>query len=390
MSDQTTATPTAAPDMGAFVPQEAPQAPAQPAAPRLSFAEAKAALRASVAAPVAPEQTSAQQAPVEPTPDATGRLHGDDGRFVEKPEGQTDGAPSAETTAESKEGPEAGGDTADTDAAGGAPPKGFVKIELPADHPLREQGHDYVLAPEGKEDLYRNLANSAVRRREVEAVNTQLREREEELIRTAAALRASQEFTSNLFADRRITDTYWQLREDQGPDAANYWLQGLVSEAGQNVGQYIEQAQAQAAEARYTAQANAFLQADVPQARRLYPHWNDQEFQTSLASYASYAAATGAELSVASFKEHADAIYARHPKVQEAIAEYRARERQQQENAIREQGAAREREALSRTREIVDSHPLAALPAAAHTGHQDAPPAVRLNYRDARRAATGR
>jgi hypothetical protein len=366
----------------------APEVAVQPAAPppsgiAMTREEARAAAFGAPLTTVTATQAKA---------DATGRLHSpEDGRFIDKPadEQAIDPPPSAEQTAETTGEPAAPADAAapPTDEPdGGDLPEGFVRLEIPENDPLRAQGHESVPVPKGMEEVFKNLLNRPVRRKEVEAAQAATVQLETQLDQYAAALRASQEFTALVFSDPRVTQTYFEIAEDKGPEAARDYLTGLAERHGEGASKYLEEAQQARAEARHKQAAEAFLGEATTTGRKAYPVWNDQEYHRAIAAYASYAAQTGENLTLESFKEFADPIYVRHPQVRERLSALRQQREQERVAEERKKGADRERADLNRAKKQADENPLSVLPSAMNTGHVPAAPAAAaLTYEQARR-----
>lgn len=287
---------------------------------------------------------------------------GPDGKFVAKEPA------AAEATADAEQEPAPTGEQT---------PAGFVRIELAQDHPLRAQGHDHVLAPAGQEDLYRALANQPVRRAEVEAARQREAALQQDLARTQAQARAQAEFNALLFDRPEVIDTYRNIAQEHGDDAAQTWLNGLLSQHGEAAQGYVEQALQQQQEAAYQRQATEFVQTVQEQAGDRYGHLPEAEraefLSTTLAAFGAWAEARGqSDLSLDDYYRYADAFYIQHPAVQQAVqgwsaeqerAATAAREKQEQDAAAARAQQAREQ----RTRE---ENPLGTIPAAAHTGHR--------------------
>lgn len=361
-------------------PEAAPAAPVAPEAPAAPAWSAQDVVRGLHLAspPAAPVEASAEPvAPAEPAApvvDANGRVHGTDGRFVEAPQ---EGAASAATDGNAPAADAAPGDAPEVSepTAADAVPEGFVRIELPEDHPLRERGRDHVLAPAEMEEDYRGLVNSPVRRREVEAAQQQVGQLEQSLIQLQASLRAQAEFQQALFSDRRVMDTYWAIESDHGQEAAASWLQGVLAENGRSVEQYVTQAQQQRAAEQHEQAAQGFL-ADVhSQIPTLYPLWGQAERSRALLAYASYARESGEPLSIQNFRQFADARYVQHPEVQAMLRARLAEQQQQAAAEVQRQQAEAARAQLQAHAARQAEVPMAGVPAIAATG-QPAPVAT--------------
>lgn len=353
----------------------------------MTAAEARANLTAS---PI-PAQAPAR----EPVVDATGRLHApDNGKFLEKPGAEAPAGvaatdPAEQTADGAVEAPLAEGETAtDTEpAAGGSLPEGFVRLPVPEGDPLRDQGHEFVPVPAGMEDVFKNLLNRPVKRKELDTARQTATQLEQELDRHAAALRAANEFNAKLFADPRIIQAYHQQIEDYGQEHADTWLSAVISGEAQNASRYVDEAARERSERRNEQAAQQFLQ-DVGGVRNAFPFLDDAEFNEALTVYASAAAARREELDIEKFKATTRKLFIDHPRVQEALAARRAR--LAADEALRKApaitGEANERAALDRARSVAGDG-LSILRSAAGTGHAPAPPAAPKLTRDQARAA---
>jgi hypothetical protein len=271
-------------------------------------------------------------------------------------------------------------------------PAGFVRIGLPADHPLRERGAEHILAPEGQEDEYRALVNGHVRRAEIERARQEADAAHQQRLQTEAALRAANEFVHTLFTDPRIVSTHLAIREEQGDEAAQVWLHGLMQQQGQNVQRYVEQAQAEFYQQQVQRQAQGFVADALPQAAARYPHWQEADVRRALASYGAYLEATGAEaMSLDEFYGHADTLYIRDPRVRPEIERFAQQKEQERLDALRREMAERERQELQRAAEARAANPMGRMPAAMHAGRTAPVETPRpQTVHEARRALTAR
>jgi hypothetical protein len=396
------APPVSTPEAPPTAPESGPRP--EPAAP-LTREQAKANLRT----PLPSKEPAPATEPSEPKPDATGRLHGPNGKFVEKP-GESPGEKSAETpspesaepTAEREAGPEAEGDSATTESEGAQTPEGFVRIELPQDHPLRDQGHEFMLAPEGQEDLYRNLANSPVKRRELEEARTQREQLENELIRHQAAVRAANEFNALLISNPQIIETHKAMRAEYGEEYADTWLSGLIQQQGQNVDRYVGEAQAAHTERQQRQEAQTFARTALETAARDVPAEiaNVTNFQghvqNALAMYATdlqlrHQRGESASFDYAAFRqEFLQPALMRDPQVRQVVERAAEQRRAAEAERTRQANAEKERAALEQARQKINENPLGAVNSAAHTGHVPAPESKPMSYAEAKNQALGR
>lgn len=327
-------------------------------------------------------------APVaEPIVDATGRLHApENGKFLEKP-----AAEPAQDTADSTaaEVPLAEGETATPTESdpGGSLPEGFVRLAVPDGDPLRDQGHEFVPVPQGMEDVFKNLLNRPVKRKELDSAREARAQLEQELDRHAAALRAANEFNAKLFSEPRIIQTYNSMAEDYGPEQANAWLKSVIDGEAQNASRYVDEASAERQERRNQQAAQQFLQ-DVEGVRTAFSFLDDAEFTKAMRVYASAAAAGGEDLDIEEFKRTTRKLYIDHPRVVALLDQRRAE--QTAAAALKAAPAvaaeAAERADLERARSVQDNG-LSILRSASGTGHAPAPPAAPKLTRDQARAA---
>jgi hypothetical protein len=345
-----------------------------PAVPELSAQDVVRGL--SAPDPVEAVPVAAPVEPAAPVVDATGRAHdAETGQFV-----------AAEVNGVAAEAADVAGEPAAEIAPGDAPasdgeaatpevPAGFVRIELSENHFLRDRGRDHILAPEGMEEDYRSLVNNPVRHAEVKEAREYAGQLEEALVRHQAALRALNEFNAVIFRDPRVIDTYRGIEADQGRDAATLWLNGLLTEHSQGIDQYVQEAQAARAarQAEIVSQqhaeaANTFLEAAFEQAPQVYPHWSPQEFQSALSAYASFAKASNAPaLSVEEFRQYADALYIRHPKVQAQVQAFVNQRTQAEAERIANERAAQVREQAAKAAALAAENPMGGIPSALGT-----------------------
>lgn len=392
------AAPAAAPTPAPAAPAPAPAA--QPSAPT-TRAEARAALRTPVApAEKAPTTDPATPAtPQEPKVDATGRAHGEDGKFVEKPkdgtpapekEPGTEPAATSEKESQLEEKPDA--------KAADEVPEGHVRIPVPEEL-QRNFGHERIV-PEKDAEFFRFTLNVHTKRKaEIAEAQGRADEYEQRLAQHEAALRVANEFTTLLLTDPRILEAHNQIRQDHGPEEAARWMQGLMNEHGQNASKYATEAMQKVSERRQQAAAKTWLResfeassAKVPEAIVKLPEY-ESHFLRAQAAYS-------ADLQLRErqgertqydadefFQDFLAPRLRKIPQVMSALEQARAQREQQAAAAAAEKGKERERAALDQTKQRIDEIPMAAVPAAVSTGHEPAgAPQKAPSYREARRA----
>lgn len=330
-------------------------------------------LNAAVPAPEASAPAAPQPAPAAPSTasDARATL----GRVITAPPAPAESAPAVDTptpaepaaaqqdAAEPAAGPARDPETGrfTSPAATEEVPAGFVRIELPEAHPLRDRGRDYVLAPEGQEAEYRNLVNTPVRRAELEAATQRAEALEQQMIQYQATLQARNEFLQQVLTDPTLAQRLAEVREVYGEDAAQDFLNGILARQDGSIKERVEQL-AQAAEAQRTAQAAQQFFTDVTaQASSLFPHWSAGEVQEALYAFGSFCEAKNVpSATLQDFVEFANPYYIRHPRVQEEVRGYLSR--QEQEQAAKQQ-------ALEEQAQRLAGNPMGRIPVAAvHAG----------------------
>lgn len=161
--------------------------------------------------------TSTQPAAATPVIDATGRAHDpSSGQFTTLPAADAAGSPAPAAVTSQPE-PVA------TQPAAALPQT--RRIDLPADHPLREQGLEYLDAlDERQERAIRASINSYVRRQEVEAAQREVQEARAEALRYRAWAEAQAAWQTSAVSDG-VLQQYEALKEVD-PDVAEAFLAG--------------------------------------------------------------------------------------------------------------------------------------------------------------------
>ena len=401
-------TPPASPESVApVVPSNAPGTTERAPLPRTA-AEARQRARDAAAGVIpsgpAPEGASAPASPAVPsgpppaeaptaTIDATGRVHGPDGKFVSPAtlnatlEGTS---PQAAANGDSPGSPvDATADTPQAATNGDSPgsPLG-VRIELPADHPLRGMGLDAIDARPEQERAVRALLNGYMRRTEVEAAQRQAAEVQRQLVELQAERAAEQEFFLSTLSRPEIAAHAADLEQAYGAEAKQRYLAGLTAEMRQQAQAKAQEARTQFEQQRATEQADAAgraffadvhaLSAQTLQQAGLYvpPHMDrlvydalgkygaHLEYQAAIGSPKTPTHAEAYEWVAAEWQRDRDvqAWYRQHTQQQEAERVAALKAETEKELAERER---REREAYAKR---MSANPHARLPAGAHTG----------------------
>lgn len=208
------------------------------------------------------------------------------GKFAGAPEVAADAAASAQVP-----GGSATTEATTTQAVAG-PPEGMVRIELPEGHPLRDQGKQYHDVPAGEERVWRELINSAARRKDVEAAERRFQEAEAARLRTEAALRFYQEHGNSLWTPEHqalyndILQSYAALGPEKAKQMAEAFKRGVELEAQQKVGQVTEQADMAAVETHWSTKGEEFRTEAFRVLPDQYPGLQSHEIQTAIEFYA--------------------------------------------------------------------------------------------------------
>lgn len=284
--------------------------------------------------------------------DEAGRFSSEDQPETAESSPQDPGAPQAEAT---------------TDEA--TPPPTTVKIPVPEGHPLREQGKEFVTVPAEEERSVRALMNGVARRSEVEAAfqrasQAEARAREAEAIAEFYRTQGPQLWTPDDQA------AYDDISATYGPEAAERFKRGKLSEADQQIAQVRQDAQAQGMRAEHQQTASQFAQAAIEDATVKYPGVTEAEVLRAIYLYGAeldrIEKMTGRQpqLHADDFYRIADPLFRSNPRVADETrkqTEAREIERRRIEADIKEQ-QKRELAAAS-TRHAQNPHrALAAVP----------------------------
>lgn len=239
-----------------------------------------ASRREQSAAPTEAVEPAAPQEPsepvVEPKVDAQGNLHGPDGKFAGKAAGspgesrasdQPAGAeaPAVETPLGS-EGP------TETPAAEGSPEG--IRIDIPADHPLRGMGVETLHANDAQQErAIRALLNSHTRRAEVEQAQQALRQYEDAIAERDARLEVAQNRVRQLIADPSLASIYGDLKQAYGEEHANRWLDGELRQDDSAVQERLQAYQQQRLQSDAVQAAQSFQQQAFEAAQGYYPQF---------------------------------------------------------------------------------------------------------------------
>lgn len=226
----------------------------------------------------------------EPVVDAQGRAHDPaTGKFLPSAE-QADteaGAPAAAA-------PQGSEQVAETTAAEGTPPEP-IRIELPADHPLRGQGVEFLHVTDPQQErAVRALVNGYTRRSEVEQVQQRVRQMEDEKATLQARYEVAQERLRQFIADPQKAAFYADVKAQYGEDYAQRWLDGELQADEAQVQERLKPYQQEREQLAQQQAAEAFLSNAQTQAAQVFPQWwtggpsYQQALETAVHTYDAY------------------------------------------------------------------------------------------------------
>jgi hypothetical protein len=334
-----------------------------------SYLAMKSSFGSAPAEAAAPEpQDAGAPAEVQPEAAAAGEQpRGPDGKFLPKDaaaEGAAGDVAHPQTDAAAPEG--------EADAAAEKAPEGLTRVELPEGHPLRARGRTHYEvrfeSPEAEAE-FRSILAAPVRAQEVDRFRGEAQQHEQRARQLEANLRAANEFNALVFSDPRIISTFAAIKEEHGDGAAAQWLDGLLAQQGQNVQQYVEQAEAEATARAHAESANSFVAERLSERETRYPHWGEKELRDAVAAYGAYLDVQGSSaLDAADFYQFADARYIQHPAVQQHVRQWQQEQDAARVKEINEQNAAKERERLNAATALRAENPMGSMPAALNGG----------------------
>lgn len=215
----------------------------------------------------APQATPASDG-ADVTVDATGRAHGPDGKFVQKPDG------SAEVPAQ------ASADGATDEGAAQASPE-TVRIALPEGHPLTERGLKELpfAVPKEFEAEAKALVNGAARAKQVEMAEQRARQLEERLIRLEAERKWQAENPGELTPKQQLMVDEISADPRFGPEDAEALRRRLLADSRGNMDEAVEAQVREAQEARKAQEINRVATDMLTLALRRYRGWSQEAQQ---------------------------------------------------------------------------------------------------------------
>lgn len=206
----------------------------------------------------APALGSAPEADAsEPKVDATGRLHGPDGKYVPK---SGDAEPAGADAAPADEAPQP--------EAADAVPEGMVRVKIHDGHPLRHRlKGDTVDVPESVAELVQWANNNGVRSTEVQTYRQQIAQLTEQSLRLQAQLEARANG-----APSKESDPYYQTLKANGlEDVAERYWRGVEAEIAATEGERFQALQGEHLQTEAKTYAEQFVQRAYAHARSALP-----------------------------------------------------------------------------------------------------------------------
>lgn len=352
----TTAAPAPTVTEGAAAPAPTPtvtEAAPKTAADFLARIRDKANGGASVATSPAPAASA-------PTVDATGRVHGTDGKFVPKPAG---GEPAASAPAD--------GGVAPPQAAAAEAVAERVRIALDEGHPLRERGLTELPfdVPKEHEEIARYLAGQPVKKREYAQAQELARQAEAQAAEARAEAAFWRENAGSILTPEFYAK-YADIKQTYGEADAELYKQAIMAQAN---GKLAERVGAQRAEHHVTATANRFRSLALEDAGTRFPGWtrvNERgeavptpEMEVAFRAYGAFIAATGKEQpSAEDWYSIATPLYDRSPAGQQRRADEARRIAADAAAKATADAAEKERQALEQAAQNRQRNPFQGVP----------------------------
>ncbi|HWV58692.1 MAG TPA: hypothetical protein VNZ57_14645 [Longimicrobiales bacterium] len=259
-------------------------------------------------------------------------------------------------------------------------PEGFVRLEVPEGHPLRDRGVTSIVAPEAEADYHRYQLNNPVRARAVEEARLAQREAEQraqqleqELLRTQAQL----ETYLSVFTNADVTDQLQRIRDEYGEEGALRYLRGLLVEQQERIDRAVDERVQERLAVEVQQQAQGIVRSLIAERPQRYPHWSDEELRRVVAAWGSYMDQAGVQhFDRQAFYEFADGLYRRNPSaqadLQQRVQQQIAALREKAEKAAEERARRETEERIRREQEEAAAlrrrfNPLAHIPAGAAT-----------------------
>lgn len=362
MSDTTTAAPAtpAAPTVTEATAAPA-TAPTTTEGPQLDARTALERLRTTGRTSVAPSPAAqpVETAPAAAVTDATGRVHGPDGKFVAKPAGGEPAASGAEVT----------GAPAQTTAAEAVAER--VRIALDEGHPLRERGLTELPfdVPKEHEEIARWLAGQPVKKREYAQAQEVARLAEAKAAEARAEAAFWRENAGSILTPEFYAK-YADIKQTYGEADAELYKQAIMAKAQD---QLAERVGAQRAEHNVTTTAQRFRSLAAQDAAQRFPGWTTvnqtgelvphPDMEVAFRAYGAFIAATGkTEPSAEDWYSIAQPIYDRSPAGQQRRADEARRIAEQAAARAQDEAKERERQALEQAAQARARNPLQGVP----------------------------
>src|SRR5690606_36140074 len=160
-----------------------------------------------------------------------------------------------------------------TEQPAAPPPTETVRIELPEGHPLRAQGLAHIDAPKEQERAIRSLVNDPVRRAELDAARTEIRNLREQVIQLQARERALSETWDSTLTDPAIAAQIADIRQTCGDEAAETFKRGLRDQIDRKANEHQSELAKQEAERLNDMNARAFASVVEQKIASTFPTW---------------------------------------------------------------------------------------------------------------------
>lgn len=235
-------------------------------------------------------------------------------------------------------------------------PSGYVRVEIPEGHPLRERGKTHLTTAEGDAAETRAVLNQWRKNSEIEAAQKAVREAERSRLAAEADAQFWREQGQQFFGPD-FDVQYKDIEQAYGKEAAERFKNGVLAEAQTKMMEARTEKVREQELGELQRHAEQFMTLAEQDARSRYPAFFDpygrpnEAYKRAMASYGAYLNGTGTgELKAADWYRFADMEHNRIPEVQRAMearqTEERARLAQEAARLAQEQAAAREKQLL--------------------------------------------
>ncbi len=207
-------------------------------------------------------------------------------------------------------------------------PDGFIRLDVPEGHPLRDRGLSEVLVSKDMEDYHRWALQNPVRRDQVVQWQTYANQWKDRAIAAEARASALQVVGDTVLVDPKTQHMISDIESTYGKEAAEAFKRGLIDPKIEAKTKEARDAFV-ASEALNEAQAVAtrFANTAYATAVKEFPLFTPAEFDHALATYGALMEATGVEVpDLNAFRRHAAGTYLQKPEVQSQLAAQQKRQ----------------------------------------------------------------